>query len=425
LIADYEYTYERAWQDDVILKPEPTFIDATDILADQLLSEMPKGNTRILRSFLMDDRTIRAAVKDCVESIRLRKKADASCAAIVTTLSDDDGAEDDMFADIHAKKIEREFKRQAPDLKTIVVTSNSNSDETTDGLTRFKTHKYDVLIVKAMGTIGYNCPRIKTVLNLSNHRTLTAFWQLVNRGSRKFGGIFTYDVIMPKDKGMKELWEEFIACSGLEIEVNRILEQTEKEIEVEETTTTTGPDLAMFDKHTSNFDPHAERSEQDEIDEMFKAKLPGLANKMERQERLNHYALLAATLGKDWLEKVAAQPPVVSVLIDCNEEESRLRQDAVSIVKEITNEIFSILGIKYEKKYQQLYGNIHKNIWTKIKRDCGFRPNQSLDNICGIDNFNFVIKAGNRLKSDLLKVSDDTDFDWERWLKRSTAILPF
>lgn len=377
---------------------------------------MPKGNTRILRSFLMDDRTIRAAVKDCVESIRLRKQADASCAAIVTTLSDEENGEDDLFADIHAKKIEREFKRQAPDLKTLVVTSNSNSDEAVDGLTRFKAHKYDVLIVKAMGTIGYNCPRIKTVLNLSNHRTLTAFWQLVNRGSRKFSAICTYDVIMPKDKGMKELWEEFMSCSGLEIEVKKILEQTEEKIEVEESTKA-NPDLSMFDKHTSNFDPHSERSEQDEIDEMFKVKLPDIANHVDRQARLNHYALLAATLGKDWLEKLVTQPKL-SVLIDCNEEESRLRQDAVSIVKEITNEIFSILGIRYEKKYQQLYGNIHKNVWTRIKRDCGFRPNQSLDNICGIDNFNGIVNMGNKLKIEASKISDDSEFDWERWLKK-------
>ncbi|MEQ1384076.1 hypothetical protein ABLW58_25840, partial [Salmonella enterica] len=63
----------------------------------------------------MDESTIREAVKCCVASIRVRKHTNRTCAALVTTLSDEDEhelnvANDGNFdsGDIHAKKIERE-----------------------------------------------------------------------------------------------------------------------------------------------------------------------------------------------------------------------------------------------------------------------------------------------------------------------------
>lgn len=413
LEADYEYTYERAWEDAVILRPKPTFVDATETTYDYILSEMPRGQSnRLLRRFLMDDRTITACVQSCIESLRLRKVMDSKCAALVTTLSDmEDEEVDAEIADFHANKLKREFARQAPDIRVLVVTSKSFEQ---DGLSRFKNGNYDVLIVKAMGTIGFNCPKIKTVVNLSNFRTLPATIQLANRGCRHFAGCQNYDLIMPKDKGMTELWDKFQVCTGLEIEESSTIESEVTEVEVVSGDGDEKRDL-VFENHELSFDPLSKRNRNDEIIQLFGRKLPVLANKMSHQEILNHHTHVSSTLGPDWLDKVSDVYLAKSTLIDCNEEETRLRAEANNAHREVVKEILLVMGRKYEKR---LYADISRKTWTCIKRRCGFRPNQSLENISGIENFQKIIQAGKYLMAESLKLAPDNDFDYTHYLNQ-------
>ena len=411
LVADYEYSYQRAWEDGVILKPAPHFVDAVEIVSEQIVSEMPISEIgRLLRIFLMDDRTISSCVFDAISSIRLRKNSDYRCAAIVTSLSDDEDNMDniDNYGDIHARKIEREFKKQAPDLKVLVVTSNNNSD---GGLDIFEKKNFDVLIVKAMGTIGYNCPRIKTVLHLSNYRTLPAFVQLANRGCRCYEGNADYDLIMPKDKGMVALWHQFIESTHLIVE-----DKTDTLIssdEIESSQNETKRNDAGFDQHSVSFDPNTKRSNTDEMIEKYNQAFPENAHKHIPQEKIDIYIKLSSALGDDCFDKIINSKTIQkTVLLDCNEEESRLRSEANDIVKEITKEILTITRMNTKDHY----GQIVKNVWTKIKRDCGFRPNQTIEKLSGIDNFQRIINAANNLKTGLLKKSEDTNFDYERYL---------
>jgi len=413
LKADYEYTFARAWADGIILKPQPAFVDATDVLYDRILSEMSRSQSeRLLRSFLMDEKTISASVTFCVKSLRKRKAADPSCAAIVATLSDEVAIADgkDEIADLHARKIEREFARQAPHLRVLIVTNNNNKE---DGLKKFKT-QYDVLIVKAMGTIGYNCPRIKTVLNLSNIRTLTALIQLINRGCRRFGDNANFDYIMPKDKGMVELWQSFEDETGLEIETTKILEEEEEKITINPEKK--APDsIPQFDNHNVSFDPVKPRNRSDEVIELFDRKLPGYASgTKDRQPLLTLFTTIARTHGDDWLNKLPDfndQPITTPTLVDPNEEERRLRNQAVDKVKEITAELISITGEPTR------YSEYIREVWTCAKRCCGFRPNQSIENLSGIDNFKKLIQAGIDLQNSLQRIPDDGEFDFIRYLQ--------
>lgn len=420
LNADYEYSYSRAWQDGVILKPQPKFMDATEKTYDAILSSMSRHRSeRLLRSYLMDESTIREAVKCCVASIRVRKHTNRTCAALVTTLSDEDEdelnvANDGNFdsGDIHAKKIEREFSRQAPDLKVLVVTSKTNAE---DGLARFKRGGYDVLIVKAMGTIGFNYPAIKTVCNLSNFRTLPAYLQLAMRGCRCFEDMIHFDMIMPKDKGMIELWNSFMHETGLVIEKTEKIEvekvdEKQKDIDGEPSV----EQKPEFDNHNVSFDPISKRSRSEEIVELFDRKQPTLASKLSTQDKLTQYESIAKIHGPDWLEKLS-DDVATPRMIDCNEEELRLRSEGNDIVREITNEVRLATGKAYSG---ELYGSIKKCVWTVLKRKCGFSPNQSLEQLSGIDNYKRLIHVGHILNKYVQMLPEANDVDYRRWLQK-------
>lgn len=410
LAADYEYSYQRAWEDNVILKPSPHFVDALEATSEQIVSEMPLCEVnRLLRVFLMDERTITSCVEDTVKAIRLRKNTDNRCAALVTTLSDEDG-EGSNFGDIHATRVEREFKRQAPDLRILVVTSNNNAD---DGLYRFEKKGYDVLIVKAMGTIGYNCPRIKTVLHLSNYRTLPAFVQLANRGCRCFAENADYDIIMPKDKGMIALWYQFKESTKLIIEEKTVIDSTTNKLEIPPKDTDSSYDPAHFTDHEISFEPDQKRASADERIEQFNLAFPDVAARFRPQEKLVFFSTLSMASGEDILQKIINNKKVFTptVLLDCNEEEDRLRGEANDLVKEMVTEILHITS----KNMKDDYGTVVRDVWTRIKRDCGFRPNQTLEHLCGLDNFKKIIESGKNLKMELFKKNHD--FDYERFLR--------
>jgi superfamily II DNA or RNA helicase len=419
LKADYAYPYKRAWDDGVILQPEPAWIDATVTTYDQTVSRMARTQSnRLLRAFLMDDKTVSEAVSACIKSLNLRKSADPECAALVTTLSDvddvfDDSGQPDEFADIHAKKIAREFQRQCPSLKVLVVTSKTNAE---DGLRRFKKGNYDVLIVKAMGTIGFDCPRIKTVVNLSNYRTLTAFIQLANRGCRLFQSIKNFDVIMTKDKSMMNLWQQFVEATQLEVEVISVIEETVEDIELSYGEDQIVQDRPKFANHQLSFDL-VDLNSNDEIIELFNRKQPLIANRLTNQEKLTYYEYMSKTLGLNWLLDMP-DPTVINItptLIDANEEESRLRSEGGDIVKNITAEIMQLLDVPYNG---QQFGEINKRVWTAIKRVCGLPPNQSIQNLAGIDNYRKIVEQGKSILRDLQVQTGGVDFDYQNYLNR-------
>lgn len=432
LVADYSYDYKRAWEDKVILKPQPYFVDGTDVIYEEItknvvsknvISEMPVAQaSNLINNYLINTELIRESVTECIKSIRKRKAIDNKCAAIVATLADTEkiktfATEEDEMADMHAERIKREFNRQAPDLRVMIVTSRTNAD---DGLNQFRNDEsYDVLIVKAMGTIGYDCPRIKTVLNLSNYRTLPAFYQLINRGCRITNNqISHYDVIMTKDKGMVSLWNHFQNAEELIIEKSvdqEIISITEKEIGDD-------PDDSKFfvrniEDINISTDCNLTRNLSDEIIELFDSKMdPELVNTWTRERKLKHYEEMAESFGSDWLHRKKPHIAWTSpVYIDPTEEEYRLRQECNENARIIINSILNILSVKGDARKEN-YSKVAGISWTTIKRNCGFRSNQSLGNLTGINNYRLVINFTKSLIDNLTKIKPNPDFDYKSYL---------
>lgn len=425
LIADYEYTYQRAWEDKVILKPNPQWIDATEMVYNRIVSEMAKQEVyRIIRNLLFDDKTIEASVAATINSIRRKKIVNDKCCAIVTTLSDGDEfdgesfIEDDMMSNLHAKKIEREFKKQDPNIKVLIVTSTLNPD----GLEKFKTGQYDVLIVKAMGTIGFNHKPIKTVCCLSSYRTLNALIQLVMRGCRVLDGINYFDVILPKDKAMCELWVQFIEETGLVVEYKDEIESHEESKEISENTEVEKKD-SFFDNHNYSYEVNQSRNSSDEIIELFKKKLSHCTNIMTNQEMLDLYSKISTVSGEDWLQRLPDYdlPEFRNILLDPNEVEYRKRSEARELVDQLAHELMAMCNIKYNKS---LFRNYIAPLWRCVKRISGFASAASMQNISGIDNYDKIINSCRFVKSKLNSQIPSDYFDHIQFLNNIRSIRP-
>jgi len=417
--ADYQYPYERAWEDKIIIKPSPVWVDGVLIRDEKergKYSELSVSQQqRRLRSFLTDPKTIEKSVEKCIECLIRRKQTDQSCKAIVTSLSD--SCDNEELCDIHASKIMLEFSKQAPNLKVLLVTSKNNSD---DGLERFKKENYDVLIVKAMGTIGFDCKQIKTVLHLSNFRTLPGFVQTANRGCRLLGNMCNFDIIMPKDKGMKDLWQAFKEEHGWVLTEKEVIEITDTE-EMNLNENKQEENLGGKEKYVKLDCSYEDlgRSKQDEIIDTVNLKFPLIANFSTNQEKIDFYKRLELIGGVNWMNKlpdfnyIYPQASDKLPLLDLNEEELRLRKQAREIVKEVTMEMINLLGKKYNS---ELYRDILKKIWSCVKRNCGFRSNQSIEKLSGIINFEKIVDTSEQLKTSIMKY-DSTNFDYVAFLK--------
>jgi len=418
LIADYEYTYSRAWEDGVILRPYPQWIDATDITYNKILSEMPKGeSSKLLRKFLLDDKTISSAVTATIESICRRKTSDNNCCAIVTTLSDSDDIDsidtvydDDMLGNLHARKIEREFRRQNPNLRVRIVTSSLNSND----LNKFKEGQYDVLIVKAMGTIGFNHKPIKTVCHLSSYRTLPALIQLLMRGCRVYGSHRTFDAILTKDKALRDLWMQLEEETGLVIENKEEIESSVETKPIKESDDEERKP-SVFDNHNYSYEVNKNRNHSDEIIELYGKKDPQLANVLKPQELLNHFALMSKTLGDNWLNNMPDYqiPEPTIAMLDPNEEEHRRRTESKESVQELANEIMLMCNVAYSKA---TFGKYIAPVWKCVKRISGFPPAASMENISGIENYGKIIEACIYVKSRLSTENESDYFDHFEWL---------
>lgn len=434
LRADYEYTYERAWNDGIILRPNPMWLDGTKcatledeeddfcVVSKVPISEMSRRSAdRILRDFLLDDRTISTAVTACINSLNVRKFKNKDCCAIITTLSDmpDDVSEDDDLANLHAEKIKNEFKLQAPHLRVMIVTSASvDGKYDNNTLKNFKEQKYDVLIVKTMGTVGFNYKYIKTVCSLSNYRTLAALIQFANRGCRLLqfddGTKWHqyYDLILPKDKGIKALLGQFVDQFGFVLEKTEVVEQgeeVEKVIEKDDKVKT----QISFEDHNISWDSELPRNESDAAIEKMRRALPELACTLSGSQLLavyESYRLLGVEKKLDEIPawKFERQMP----LEDLNEKEDNLRLRARTLVKQLNLEITKLLGGGYSPK---LYGSIEKKIWTSIKRKCRFSSATKLKNLAGIDNFQKLLDACNDLIQHIKTwpESDSLDYNYK------------
>lgn len=238
LKPDYEHTLHEAWEVDsppslCKLTRLPYDFDLEshdrltgDVLPDTALSRVSPWQLggkfgRLLR----EDAVVEYLCSVFVEQLA-SKQAQAPDAAGIIFVGNNDNSILDPLEREHALKVKEALRRLDHNLKVVVATSD-NSSQGIAALKRFQGSEEggrvvkgqgDVLVVKQMGGVGYDAPRLKVCLDLSVVRQPGPFVQRVMRiartwrygeGEREVQQTAIY--ITPKDQRGEALWQKFIA----------------------------------------------------------------------------------------------------------------------------------------------------------------------------------------------------------------------
>ena len=179
------------------------------ILNDTSLVDLPEAAAkRVLGIYLGQDSVIEAMVKKTVELLADKRRAESSIKGLVYGMPDVSGGEEDA----HLRRIDHHFARLAPSLKVRIVTQHS-VESTSDALLAFCTDNHDVLILKYVGRVGFDCPRAKVLADLSTVRSEAKVAQTWLRVSTPYHNI-PGDIITPGDCISDELFEKIVTNNG-------------------------------------------------------------------------------------------------------------------------------------------------------------------------------------------------------------------
>ena len=237
LEADHITSFREAWDE----RPQPlcylarVTIDAPlhryqtftgERRADRMLSELSDGDAyRTLSRLVRDDDFVRAAAGFFMEALSKRRDVFDETAGMVYVGSDISGDE----ANAHAHQVAEALRALDPDLQIIIATAAT--EDAAEQLSAFQQGAGHVLIVKQMGGVGMDVPRLKVVLDLSTVRTLNAYVQRVCRPLTMWNPtgdpedlVQTATYITPADAPARKLWEEFVVKEGGDAETRVTLE---------------------------------------------------------------------------------------------------------------------------------------------------------------------------------------------------------
>ena len=237
LKPDHITTFKEAWDEtpqtlcylarvaiDAPLRRYQTFTG--ERRSDRRLSELSAADAlRTLARLVRDDHFVRDAVDRFLEVLSNRRQVFEDTAGMVYVGSDVSGDE----ANAHALQVAEALRAVDSDLKIIIATSAT--EDAAEQLRAFQRGTGDVLIVKQMGGVGMDVPRLKVCLDLSTVRTLNAFVQRVCRTATMWNPtgnpedmVRTATYITPADAPAKGLWEEFVEKEGGNAETRVTLE---------------------------------------------------------------------------------------------------------------------------------------------------------------------------------------------------------
>ena len=164
-------------------RPFAVTLNRLDGLTDELksrgvLSDLNGIEVRgPLREAVKNEGVVHDACAILNDVLMARQSTVRDTAAIVYVGNDDE--ELDAETNGHAKLVERTLKSLNRDLEVLRATAK---DERPDSIIRdFQRGRGDVLIVKQMGGVGLDVPRLKVCLDLSVIRTRTSFIQRITR----------------------------------------------------------------------------------------------------------------------------------------------------------------------------------------------------------------------------------------------------
>ena len=237
LEADHTTTFKEAWDENpqTLCYLARVTIDAPlhryqtltgERRENRKISELSTADAlRTLSRLVRDDDFVRDAAARFLEVLGNRRAVFEDTAGMVYVGSDVSGDE----ANAHAHQVAEALRAMDEDLKIIIATAAT--EDATERLRAFQQGTGDVLIVKQMGGVGMDVPRLKVCLDLSTMRTLNAFVQRVCRTATMWNPtgnpedmVRTATYITPADAPARDLWNEFVEKEGGNAETRVTLE---------------------------------------------------------------------------------------------------------------------------------------------------------------------------------------------------------
>ena len=228
LVPDFEYTLRQSWDIDnppALCKMTRLAYDFDLSTFDRVtgedrgsatLSQLPPSRVSgRLGEMLREDKVIEYFC-DVLRTQLLDRKKDAPDSAAIVFVGNDRPNEDEGD-NYHARRVVEILEKIARQFKCVIATSAASS-EGIKALQRFQNGEGDVLVVKQMGALGYDVPRLKVEMDLSVVRTPAAYVQRIARVARVWQRSSDPDdvqmtavYITPDDILGAALWQNFIA----------------------------------------------------------------------------------------------------------------------------------------------------------------------------------------------------------------------
>lgn len=331
-----------------------TLIEDDEIVVnDKALSELSASDAKkSLRQYLFHEDVIADGCEKMEIALNEKRRAVSDIKAMVFTCSDGYGKQG---ADEHAKMV-KDWIDKNTDLSSVIVTGNSSDDmPASQMLMQFKSDDSDVIILKNVGRVGFDCPRAKVLLDLSDIRSQGKAVQTWLRVSTPHEGI-SASVIHPNDPRAAEHFKAAIGChmDRLKRSSSTVIDSFEDTIVLKSRSLLVGEksDSVMSDNENLTL-----TSEQRKLVSAHKKSFPMQIRYMERE-----------TLPKQWADFV--KPYLNSGgKLDISKAEEDITDAAVEAAK-IRVEIF---GSKGDRKTRALIDRYMQMRWRKpfleVRRD--------------------------------------------------------
>jgi hypothetical protein len=398
---DHETTFAEAWAEDVLCKLsiEPLDIDLKRIKGldekeyDERLSELsPTEAKKILGRLVKDPIFMQEALENFYEKLKNRKKIMLNSAGIVFCGSDE--LRKDSERNKHPNQIKKILHNIDPSLKILIVTV-ANEGCSKD-LERFEKSDDDVLIVKSMAGMGYDCPRAKIGLDLSPVRTLPSNVQRMTRIATPYEGIKQAIWICPADIITTKHVEVMIKNQGGEAKFSELeyLETYRKKKEE-----IISDSFIIQKVFPTDFSDTAQNIAQ--------ADLYHAANEMRNKlyEYFKNFSLAEVALIMETIKENKFKDG--EKVINTTEEAIRRRNVNNSVKDEIMSLMLKSRKEKGESYSDSWYRDQVKQIWNAAKRLANIPLHLTHDEIENLDDLSNLNLALERIRSKI-KGDDET-----------------
>jgi superfamily II DNA or RNA helicase len=398
LEADYEYTFARAWKEDIICKMNHRTFDvlvkiplSENVFKEVHISEMtPSDCAKYYGKIVRDDKVVQAGVSELIERLILYKTNEPTAQGIVFCGNDLNEEEDDE----HAKQIRNSINKIDPSIRVSIATSKQDMAENI--IKNFGKGQADILIVKQMASVGLDIPNMKIALDLSAVRTFSAFIQRIMRVATVWKQNKVAHLIIPADINGMALWCGFIDGNGGSVTEteSQLINSIEKDKNIENKNNNLGFEVLKTENVVlSN---NGDKSQLN-VSEYTEYVLP----------LIKRDPTIQATYADSDILKIA------KLYAECNKENNSTSQeltktqinDVESQRKSIKDEIkqnrnkYTNLNHRYSKENKD-WVLFHAEQLNICKVNLGINPNKKLEQITNINDLNRIL---NWYKNRILK----------------------